>query len=136
MSVFINRLAQKTGKDMFIKIYSFNTENSKFIDDALFLKKNIYNCYLSNDGSFVIYSKNIATNASETKSNVEYINNFTKKPVIINSGLKPLSLNLSVPNQKYFFSPNSKWLLYKDISNNVIIYSILYNTFQFIGFTP
>ena len=39
MSVFINRLAEKTEKICLLKIYSFNTENSKFIDDSIFLKK-------------------------------------------------------------------------------------------------
>ena len=133
MSVFVNRLLSKTGKDMFVQIYSFNATNSKFIDDALFLKKDFYNCYLSNDGSFVIYNKNIATNASSEKTTIEYINKLTKKPVIVSSGIKPLSLNLSVPNQKYFFSLNSKWILYRDPSSPVI-YSILYNTIHFVDF--
>ena len=134
MSIFVNRLLNNTGKDIFVKIYTFTNENSTFINDALFLKKTLYNCYLSNDGSFVIYNKNIANNSSGTKTNVEYINAFTKKPVLINSGLPPLSLNIKVIDQKYFFSPNSKWILYKNVSNNLISYYILYNTFQFIDF--
>ena len=134
MSIFVNLLLNKTGKDMFVKIYTFTNEKSTSINDALFLKKTLYNCYLSNDGSFVIYNKNIGTGSSGTKTDVEYINTFTKKPVLINSGLPPLSLNIKVIDQKYFFSPNSKWILYKNVSNNVISYYILYNTFQFIDF--
>ena len=131
MSEFINRLMSNTGKDMFITIFKFNIDKSRKIDDALFLKKDFFNCYLSNDGSFVIYKKNITNDISTEKEGTEYINTFTNKPVSINSGLKPLD---SQSNQKYFFSPNSKWILYKESINENIIYYILLNTFHFRNF--
>ena len=134
MTDFVNRTSLKNGTDMFVSVYKFSSTDSKVIDDSLFLKKDFHNCYLSGTGSLAVYKKSVTSEQSTGEPIVEYVNTFTKSKVIVSSGIQPIVLDPTVSNQKYFFSPNSKWILYKKIENSVPIYSILYNTFHHIEF--
>jgi hypothetical protein len=131
---FVNRLLSKSGPDMFITVYTFTSSDSKSIDDALFLKKDFYNCYLSGNGSLSVYRKSVSSNTSTGEPIVNYVSKLTNINININSGIQPIVLDPLISNQNYFFSPDSKWILYKKIVNNVPIYSILYNTFHHVEF--
>ena len=130
MTEFINRLSLKNGNDMFISVYNFSSTDSKLIDDSLFLKKDFHNCYLSGTGSLAVYKKSVTSEQSTGDPIVEYVNAFTKSKVVVNSGIQPIVLDPTISNQKYFFSPNSKWIAEERSPVHLVHSLYLYYNFE------